>query len=93
MREGDKQFCWLCERPLGRRVEQHHTVPKAKKGRDTVLVHPICHRTIHAHVSNARLVHLAGDRDSLLQIEEIAKFLRWIARKPPDFHATTRKPR
>lgn len=85
--------CWLCGRELGRRVQHHHTVPKAKKGRETVPVHPICHRTIHAHFSNAELVRLDGARGPLLEHEEVAKFLRWIADKPPDFHAPTRKAR
>ena len=89
----DAKTCWLCERALGRRVQVHHTVPKAKKGRETVPVHPICHRTIHAHFTNAELARLDGAREPLLANEEVAKFLRWIADKPPDFHAPTRKSR
>ena len=77
MVEGVRPSCWLCERPLGRRVQQHHPVPKAKKGRETVPVHPICHRAIHANFTNAQL----------------ARFVEWVADKPPDFHAPTRKPR
>ncbi len=41
--------CWLCARPLGRRVERHHPIPKSRKGRETVPVHPICHRVITAY--------------------------------------------
>mgnify|MGYP000017586386 CR=1 FL=1 len=85
--------CWLCERPLGKRLQWHHTVPKSKRGRDTVPVHPICHRTIHAHFSNAELARFDGDRAPLLENEAVAKFLRWIADKPPDFHAVTRRPK
>ena len=85
--------CWLCHRPLGRKVQHHHVVPKAKKGRLTVPVHPICHRTIHAHFTNAELVRTGGARAPLLGHEDMAKFLRWIADKPPDFHAPTRRKR
>jgi len=74
-------------------VQQHHTVPKAKKGRETVPVHPICHRTIHANFTNAELARFGDDRDRLLQNEAVAKFVRWIADKPPDFHAPTRRSR
>ncbi|AKH42003.1 hypothetical protein FHS61_002464 [Altererythrobacter atlanticus] len=88
--EADKA-CWLCGRPLGRRVQWHHTVPKAKKGRETVAVHPICHRTIHANFTNAELARIGADRAALLQREAIAKFVRWVADKPPDFHAPTRR--
>lgn len=82
--------CWLCERPLGRMVQWHHTVPKAKRGRDTVAVHPICHRTIHAHLSNSELTRSKGARETLLAHAEIGRFLAWIADKPADFHAPTR---
>lgn len=93
MTSENPETCWLCERPLARRVQWHHVVPKAKKGRETVPVHPICHKTIHAHFTNAQLVRLDGARGPLVQHEEIAKFLRWIADKPPDFHAPTRRKR
>ncbi|WP_338240573.1 HNH endonuclease [Aurantiacibacter hainanensis] len=89
----DARKCWLCERPLGRRVQYHHTVPKAKKGRETVPVHPICHRTIHAHFTNAELARSEGERDFVVAHDEVAKFLRRIADKPPDFHAPTRRGR
>tara|TARA_A100001391_G_scaffold7621_3_gene4829 strand:- start:28489 stop:28788 length:300 start_codon:yes stop_codon:yes gene_type:complete len=85
--------CWLCQRPLGRRVQKHHVVPKAKRGKATVPVHPICHRMIHARFTNAQLVRLGGAREPLLADEEVARFLRWIADKPPDFHAPTRRQR
>lgn len=83
--------CWLCERPLGRRVEWHHPVPKSKKGRETVPVHPICHRTIHANFTNAELARVGDAPHTLRENEAIAKFVRWIADKPPDFHAPTRR--
>ena len=51
--------CWLCERPLGRRVEYHHSVPKSRGGRSTVPIHPICHRTLHRHFTNRQLEALA----------------------------------
>ena len=84
-------FCWLCERPLGRKVQLHHTVPKAKKGRETVPLHPICHRAIHANFSNALLARIGRDRDVLLTNELLAKFVEWVKAKPPDFHAPTRQ--
>ena len=85
--------CWLCERPLGRKVQQHHPVPKSKKGRETVPVHPICHRAIHANFTNAQLMRMGEDRAALLENEALAKFVEWVKDKPPDFHAPTRKRR
>jgi hypothetical protein len=84
------QACWLCARPLGRRTERHHPVPKSRGGRETVPVHPICHRTIHAALSNAQLAKLGPDAAALREVEEIARFVRWVSGKPPDFHAPTR---
>ncbi len=82
--------CWLCARPLGVRVQRHHPVPKGKGGRETVPVHPICHRAIHAHLSNGQLARIGADVAGLRADPGIAAFLRWIADKPPDFHAPTR---
>ena len=85
--------CALCERPLGMCVEWHHPLPKSRGGRDTVPLHPICHRTIHAALSNAELARGFADMAALHGHEAIARFLTWIADKPPDFHAPTRRGR
>jgi hypothetical protein len=85
--------CALCQRPLGARVEWHHLVPKSRGGRVTAAVHPICHRTIHALVPNADLARSYADPAALREREDVAKFLRWIADKPPDFHVPVRRPR
>ena len=90
---GEAEKCALCERPLGARIEWHHLVPKSQGGRDTVAVHPICHRTIHALVANAELARAFADPATLRQREDVARFLRWIADKPPDFHAPVRRAR
>jgi hypothetical protein len=82
--------CALCARPLGRRIEWHHVVPKSHGGRVTVPLHPICHRAIHAAFGNAELAATGGDMAAIAP--RLAGFLRWIARKPPDFHAPTRRP-
>ena len=83
--------CWLCERPLGRRVEWHHPRPKSRGGRATVPVHPICHRTIHATFGNVDLARIEADGERLTERAELASFLSWIAGKPPDFHAPTKR--
>jgi hypothetical protein len=82
--------CWLCRRPLGRRVEWHHPRPKSRGGRVKEAVHPICHRAIHANFSNAELARLPLEPAVLAAHPAIARFLKWIAGKPPDFHAPTR---
>jgi hypothetical protein len=87
------KLCWLCGRPLGHRVEWHHPLPKSRGGRETVPLHPICHRTIHAHLSNAELARLPAAPEALRGHPDIARFLTWIADRPPDFHAPTHRGR
>jgi hypothetical protein len=85
--------CWLCARPLGARVERHHPVPRSRGGREVRPVHPICHRTLHATFSNKELEKTGDDPAQLAAHPEIARFLAWIARKDPDFHAPTARKR
>lgn len=85
--------CALCERPLGSRIEWHHLVPRSEGGRETAPVHPICHRTIHALVANSDLARAYADPGALRARDDIARFLRWVADKPPDFHAPVRRSR
>ncbi len=82
--------CWLCLRPLGTRVEWHHPLPRAKGGRETVPLHPICHRAIHARFRNAELARIGSNRAALIAHPDLAPFLDWVAGKPADFHAPTR---
>ncbi|EQB12421.1 hypothetical protein [Sphingobium lactosutens] len=90
MQDEAERPCWLCERPLGARIEWHHPVPKSRGGRETVAVHPICHRTIHATFANAQLARDFASAADLRGAPALAAFLRWIDGKPPDFHAPTR---
>lgn len=85
--------CWLCGRALGRRVEWHHPVPKSRGGRVTVPVHPLCHRTIHATLSNAQLGRDYASAAALAAHPDIARFLAWVADKPADFHVPTARRR
>ncbi len=85
--------CALCHRALGTRIEWHHPVPKSEGGNRTVPLHPICHRVIHAHVSNHDLAAQYAHLDALRDREDMQRFLRWIANKPADFNAPTRRSR
>ena len=85
------QRCLLCGRILGRRVEWHHLVPKARGGRDTGPVHPICHRAIHAALPLRSLEREYSTPAALRAAPALAPFLAWVADKDPDFHAVTRR--
>ena len=86
-----EERCWLCRRAIGSRVEYHHPVPKSRGGRETVQVHPICHRALHKSFTNKQLAAMSAD--DLRASAELAPFLAWIANKDADFHAPTRRRR
>lgn len=90
MTEASALTCWLCRRPIATRLQWHHPVPKSKKGRATVPVHPICHKAIHANFTNAQLARIGDQVEAIRENPAIAKFVRWVSDKPPDFHAPTR---
>jgi len=88
---GEGAICFLCGRPLGSRIEWHHPVPRSRGGRETVPVHPICHRAIHAAVPNKELERGYASAEALRAHPEIGRFVRWVERKHSDFHAPTRR--
>ena len=83
--------CWLCGRALGKIVIWHHPVPKSRGGRDTVPMHPICQQTLIANFTNSELQRHATDVGALLDNPNVRKFVDWVAKKDPDFTATTAK--
>ena len=52
-------------------------------------LHPICHRTIHANFTNAELARTSETAEALKKHPAVARFVDWVASKPPDFHART----
>ncbi|WP_426165855.1 hypothetical protein [Sandarakinorhabdus sp. DWP1-3-1] len=83
--------CWLCGRPMGKTVVQHHPVPKSRGGRDTVAMHPICQQTLMANFTNSELQRHGMDVEALLAEPSVRKFVDWVANKDPDFTATITK--
>ena len=84
-------LCWLCDRPIGKTIVWHHPVPKSRGGRDVVTMHPICQQTLIANFTNTELQRHAMDVDALLANPNVRKFVDWVAKKEPDFTATTAK--
>jgi hypothetical protein len=85
--------CWLCGRPTGKIVVWHHPVPKSRGGRDVMLMHPICQQTLIGNYTNSELQRHAMDVDALLANPNVRKFVDWVAKKDPDFTASTAKKR
>jgi hypothetical protein len=89
----DTPSCWLCARALGTCIEYHHAIPKSRGGRETVPIHPICHRALHRTFSNAELGVFGTSIAAIRADPRIGRFLSWIANKDPDFHAPTHRRR
>ena len=83
--------CPLCLRPIpaGAKQSLHHLVPKLKggKGGPTVLLHQICHNEIHATLTEAELARDFHTPEALRAHPRLAGFLRWVAKRPPNFHS------
>ncbi len=90
----DDPICPLCARPIPARAKKsvHHLIPKLKggKGGPTVLLHEICHKTIHAHLTETELARTYNTPEALRGRPEIARFINWVSGKDPAFHAPTR---
>lgn len=84
--------CPLCERtiPLSQR-DAHHLVPKSKGGRQTEYLHRICHRQIHALLTETELARQFNSVEALLAHSEVAQFVAWVRTKPDAFMERTRK--
>lgn len=82
-------ICPLCGRPIppGAPQSRHHLVPRLKggKGGETVLLHHICHKEIHASLTETDLAQGFNSIAALRDHPRLARFIRWVAKRPPDF--------
>lgn len=86
--------CALCGRAVPpAQQDAHHLVPRCEGGRETVIVHRICHRQIHALFTETELARHYATPAALLAHPRIQAFVQWVRRKPDDFYERTRKSR
>lgn len=79
--------CPLCGRPLvpGPSVDEHHWIPKSEGGRVTSTIHKVCHRALHARFSERELATLYATPEAVLADPEMARFVRWVRKRPPEY--------
>jgi hypothetical protein len=84
--------CPLCDRPIPpSERDAHHLLPKSRGGRETTLMHRICHRQVHALFSETELARDYATAPALRAHPEVAKFVAWVQTKPPAFRERARK--
>lgn len=84
----DLGTCPLCGRELvdGPSVDRHHLVPRSLGGKDTILIHKICHQKIHSCFTERELKNGYSSIDAILSNEEIQKFVKWVKKKDPEYY-------
>ncbi|MFB2530814.1 HNH endonuclease [Paracoccus sp. p4-l81] len=87
-------ICPLCDRPIPAGVPQsrHHLIPRLKGGKNgpVVLLHAVCHLTIHKTLTEAQLARDYATMPALRAHPEIARFVTWVARRPPGWRGRVR---
>jgi hypothetical protein len=93
----DDPLCALCGRPIPPDVPQslHHLTPKLRggKGGPTVLLRHICHKEIHATLTETELARSHATIEALRAHPRLAAFVAWVSRRPPGFMSRTAGPR
>ena len=89
---GEATICALCARPVpAAQADAHHLVPKSKGGTTTVILHRICHRQIHALLTETELERDYFTIERLRTHEALSRFVGWVSDKPDNFMQRTRK--
>lgn len=91
--ETEDPICGLCGRPIPptARSSVHHLTPVLKGGArgPTARIHQICHNEIHSALSEAELARRYNSFEALRAHPQLARFIAWVATKPPGFHSKT----
>jgi hypothetical protein len=74
----------------GSSLDQHHPVPKSQGGQETVVMHRICHRAIHAMLTERELADGFSAFAALRAHPMLAQFIAWVKKRPPEYYDRTR---
>ena len=88
----ERVLCELCGRAIEpSQLDLHHLIPKSQGGRETIPLHRICHRQIHALLTEKELARDYPTTDALLTHPDIERFVAWVRGKPEGFTERTAK--
>jgi len=95
MNTDNDQICVICDRKLGseKLISKHHLIPKSRGGKntETILIHNMCHQKIHSVFTEKELKAEYHTVEKLKSSEEMAKFVKWISKKDPDFYQVNKR--
>ncbi len=93
--ETTTKTCPICGRELGAKANysKHHLVPKSRGGTfgATIDIHNICHQKIHSVFTEKELKQEYHTIEKLVAHEEMAKFIKWVAKKEANFYHRNRR--
>lgn len=70
----------------GPSINEHHLIPRTFKGKEVITLHVVCHDKLHHTLSEREMAQHYHTVERLRTHPEIAKFIRWVARKEPEFY-------
>lgn len=86
--------CPLCGRVMiAKSADEHHLIPVAFKGKETITLHRICHRKLHSCITEREMQHHYHTIERLLEHEEVQKFVKWVKDKEPGFYVKNKETR
>ena len=93
MMEPETEICPLCGRQLAEPCNRHHLLPLSRGGKHTptVMLHKICHNKIHVVFTEMELKRYYHTIERLQEHEEMAKFIKWVRKKPVQFYDSSAK--
>jgi hypothetical protein len=86
-------ICQICNREIPDDLvssDNHHLIPKSKRGKDTIKIHKVCHRKIHSIWSENELRDYYHTPERIREYPDMAKFIKWLKKKPDDFYIKTK---
>ena len=86
-------ICEICFRTMmedGVSCDDHHLIPKSKRGKDVIRIHKICHRKIHSIWTEKELAEYYNTPARIREYDEMVKFTKWVKKKPPDYYSGTK---
>ena len=95
MEQLENGACPLCGREMipGPSLNEHHLVPRSHGGTEKFLLHRVCHGKIHAVFSESELARSHHTFENLRSHPEIAEFIKWVRKQPPEANPRHAKPK